>query len=397
TTDSKGAIYITDYQNLYSLSSSGNLNWKFEIIKAKQPSISTDGTLYIAGQEGIHGVLYALGSENEEVTTPSSPQNLEASSSDSEVSLSWDSPADNGGAEITEYKIYRGTDSDSLSELTTTANTEYTDNSVTNDQTYYYQVNAVNSEGEGNKSEIVSATPSSASENTTPSAPKNVETSSGDEQVELNWDTPLDNGGSEITEYKVYRKIENEDFNELTTVQSTSYTDNSVSNSETYYYQVSAVNSEGEGNKSEEVSATPSSQEENVPPSSPRQVNADGNEKEVILSWDASNDNGGSEITEYKVYRGEDGESLTELTTTSSTSYTDNSVSKDNTYLYKISAVNDIGEGDKSEEITASIKSEDDQHNNNNNNNDLPNTFIFLGVGIAVLAIVISIVLYKKS
>jgi fibronectin type 3 domain-containing protein len=93
-------------------------------------------------------------------TVPSAPQNLQLSSSDQQIVLTWNAPADDGGSAITNYKIYRGTTSGSETYLTTVGNVlTYTDTGLTNGVTYYYQVSAVNSAGEGLKSNEASATP----------------------------------------------------------------------------------------------------------------------------------------------------------------------------------------------------------------------------------------------
>ena len=91
---------------------------------------------------------------------PSTPLNLQASAGDGEVTLSWNTPSDTGGVDITGYKIYRGNISGKLTLLTTIdTGTSYTDNTVTNEITYYYQVSAVNSAGEGQRSSEALATP----------------------------------------------------------------------------------------------------------------------------------------------------------------------------------------------------------------------------------------------
>ena len=92
---------------------------------------------------------------------PSAPQNLQATAGDGYVKLTWEPPASNGGSAITAYKIYRGTSSGGESYLTQVDGDtlEYNDTSVTNGQTYYYYVTAVNSVGESAKSNEVSATP----------------------------------------------------------------------------------------------------------------------------------------------------------------------------------------------------------------------------------------------
>ena len=95
-------------------------------------------------------------------TPPSAPQKLTSSPGNRRVTLEWDAPGDDGGTPVTGYKIYRGTTSRGEKTLLTTVGNvlTYTDKNVTNNQTYYYDVSAVNSVGEGiRKSNEVSATP----------------------------------------------------------------------------------------------------------------------------------------------------------------------------------------------------------------------------------------------
>jgi hypothetical protein len=73
----------------------------------------------------------------------------------------------------------------------------------------------------------------------------------------------------------------------------------------------------------------------------------------VSLSWTAP-PNGGSAITNYKVYRGTSSGGETLLTTLGNvTSYTDTAVTNGTTYYYQVSAVNAIGEGARSNEVSA--------------------------------------------
>ena len=106
-----------------------------------------------------------VGSGGTNPTAPSAPQNLQASAGNGYVLLTWQAPSSNGGASITEYKIYRGTTSGGESYLTeVSGNTlSYNDTSVSNGQTYYYYVTAVNSAGESQPSNEVSATPQAPS------------------------------------------------------------------------------------------------------------------------------------------------------------------------------------------------------------------------------------------
>jgi hypothetical protein len=73
------------------------------------------------------------------------------------VNVSWSAPASNGSA-ITGYKVFRGTTSTSLSQLTTLGNvTSYRDSSTTRGRTYYYQVSAINAIAEGPRSPVSNA------------------------------------------------------------------------------------------------------------------------------------------------------------------------------------------------------------------------------------------------
>ena len=93
-----------------------------------------------------------------------------------------------------------------------------------------------------------------------PSAPQNLKTTAGDAQVTLSWSAPLSDGGSAITSYDVYKgSASGAETLYATTGNVLAYTDIAVANGQTYYYKVTAVNSAGESEPSNEASATPSS------------------------------------------------------------------------------------------------------------------------------------------
>jgi hypothetical protein len=72
----------------------------------------------------------------------------------------------------------------------------------------------------------------------------------------------------------------------------------------------------------------------------------------VHLTWTAPSD-GGSPITNYKVYRGTTSGGETLLTTLgNATSFDDTAVTNGTTYFYKVSAVNGVGEGAQSNEVS---------------------------------------------
>jgi len=189
---------------------------------------------------------------------PSAPTNLVATGGNAQVALTWQAPASNGGSQITNYRLYRGTTSGGKTLLATLGVvTSYTDTSVTNGVTYYYQVSAVNSVGEGPRSNEATATPSAPA--APPTAPQGLVATGGVGTITLVWSPPSSNGGSSVTNYRIYRGTSSNGETLLTTIGNVlTYIDTAVTNGVTYYYQVSAVNSAGEGPRSNEASATPS-------------------------------------------------------------------------------------------------------------------------------------------
>ncbi len=87
-------------------------------------------------------------------TLPSSPQNPNATASNSQIILNWTSPSDAGGLNITSYSVYRGITSGGETKLASTLGnvSSYVDSQVSAGQVYYYKVAANNSLGESPKS-----------------------------------------------------------------------------------------------------------------------------------------------------------------------------------------------------------------------------------------------------
>ncbi|MHB8513293.1 MAG: RCC1 domain-containing protein, partial [Actinomycetota bacterium] len=312
-------------------------------------------TAFINGRHLIQAV--ALDSNNGEspvsdavgfmvLAAPSAPLNLSATPGNAQISLNWSAPSNTGGSAITGYNIYRSTVSGAETLLTQTGNvTSYTDTGLTNGTTYFYKVSAVTDIGEGALSSEASATPA-----TVPSAPTNVAATSGNGQITLSWSAPTSNGGSAITNYKIYRGTSQGSEALLTEVGNvTSYVDSGLTNGTAYFYKLSAINAVGEGPQSNEVSATPSGA-----PSAPQNLVASFGSEQVRLSWSPPFSNGGASITGYKIYRSISSGNETFLTQVGNvTSYTDGGLTNGTTYYYKVSAINAAGESSQSNEASA--------------------------------------------
>ena len=92
---------------------------------------------------------------------------------------------------------------------------------------------------------------------TVPSAPTGLSGVSNAGVVYLGWAEPVDDGGSAITGYRVYRGIMEDGLGIVEDVPGLSFSDTGLSTGETYYYAVSALNAEGESEKTDIVSVRP--------------------------------------------------------------------------------------------------------------------------------------------
>lgn len=134
----------------------------------------------------------------------------------------------------------------------------------------------------------------------------------------------------------------------------TNYDDTAVSNGTTYSYQVSAVNSVGEGAGSNILQLTP---QYSAAPSAPQRLKALGRQSGILLTWSAPKSSGTAPITAYNIYRGTVSGNLTLLTTIGNdTRYVDTAVTTNTRYYYQVTAVNAAGESARSNEDSAEPK-----------------------------------------
>ncbi|MFZ1460501.1 MAG: fibronectin type III domain-containing protein, partial [Ignavibacteria bacterium] len=101
--------------------------------------------------------------------------------------------------------------------------------------------------------------PTSPNQSGIPSKPKNLNSKYEDRIVVLKWETPDNTGNPVITKYLIYRKSGSSNFENtgFTVYNNTTYKDTSVTIFHSYSYYVTAINADGESEKSNEISATP--------------------------------------------------------------------------------------------------------------------------------------------
>ena len=241
---------------------------------------------------------------------PRPPTGLTATADGStRIDLSWTAPVDNGGRVIAGYKIQFSPDGrqtglnviwNDVVANTNNSDTFYTETDLSPGTTRYYRVLAINSEGESEATST--ATETTPTGDGTPSAPLHLRArDNGKTQIDLLWTAPDYNGDSPVTGYRIEESTDGlNNWNVLdvnTGTTDTTYEHTGLSPGTTRHYRVSAINSAGTSIASNVVSATTTPGDT---PSLPNNVRAVMGDNQVILTWNAPDDNGESPIVDYE-------------------------------------------------------------------------------------------------
>jgi fibronectin type 3 domain-containing protein len=344
-----GGKYIKSSQNGLECETVGTKSWT---IRWNSPSAALGPvTFYASGiaadndnDEGDDWVYTTSHTVSPAPRTPTQPTGLTVEPGDGYITISWylDTEPDPQGGPVT-YNIYwSDSPTGGLSLLTTVSEREYTHTGLVNKCSYRYQISGVNDEGEGSLSNVVRACP-----DLVPSRPRHLSpTSVSNAEVTLTWDAPDDWGVGGTNSYSVLRGPTPWDLEEIATgVVNTRYTDNgTMAPNSTTHYQVIAVNARGSGGVALASVYIPASS-----PSFPLSLNVAVKTTSVEMSWEPPSNDGGDPVTEYRIYRSEDGGSpdlvkdhITE------TYFVDTDVMPDVDYEYTVAAVNGAGEGAQS-------------------------------------------------
>ena len=311
----------------------------------------TNGQFYWFRVRAVNRVGAGLASSSRSATptstvvAPDAPFGLSATPGNGQVMLSWVQPS--GGAALTHYEY----EQDGSGTWTSTGGTatSYTVHNLTNGQFYTFRVRAVNSAGASAASGSRTATPTT----TAPEAPESLSFTPGDGQVTLRWRAPTNDGGEPITHYEYEQDGSGTWIS--TGGTATSHTVTGLTNGQTYTFRVRAVNALGNG-AVVTLEATPSPSTGRggggggggggpriTRPGAPENLLAEGGDGQVKLTWEAPEDDGGSEITDYH-YRINGRNPWTSIGSTQTT-HTLTGLVNGTEYVFEVRAVNRIGRG----------------------------------------------------
>lgn len=301
----------------------------------------TNGSLYTYVVKAFNANGSSLESISVQVTVgfPGTPTQFTATAGNLSAVLNWVAPS----GSPTGYKLYdpsgnilnsSGNFVADTGAIITTTSTTVTITGLQNGQQYTYGLFAVNTFGISSVAAYISVRPG------LPNPPTALSGSSGNGTVSLNWTAPSVNGGSAITGYSIV-------YSGITITSTTPYTViNGLTNGTLYTFAVFSVNANGISIGSVSTSLTPY-----TVPEAPFGLSVTSTSTTATLTWLTPSANGSS-ITGYKLYdssgnisdsSGNFAADTGVVITTSSNSFTIESLTTGQTYVYTVKATNSAG------------------------------------------------------
>ena len=214
---------------------------------------------------------------------PLPPGAVYATPSSKRLSVTWSTPTDNGGKDITGYRAVAQPGGQSC----TSDQNGCVIDGIRNNIGYSVTVTASNAVGESGPS---AASPVVVPLDPAPSAPRDVRAVAASRQAIVSWTQPA----AESDAITGYRVVSSPGGFSCTT-KDLSCTVGGLTNGTAYTFRVSASSTGGESPASEpSAPVTPA-----AAPAAPREVTATAGVQSLIASWNAPADNGGAAITSY--------------------------------------------------------------------------------------------------
>lgn len=305
----------------------------------------TNGTAYQFRVSAINTTGTSAPSTTASATpgvAPDAPTSPTAAPGDSQATVAWVTPVNDGGGAITAYKIEKSTDGGSTwttavantgSTATTAIVTGLTNGVVTN-----FRISAINTFGTSSPSPSTTTTP-----RTVPAAPTNVGVTPGNGWVVASWTAPASDGGSAVTGYRVETSTDGLLWTVAiadTGSTSTSALIGSQPNGTAVQVRVSAINVAGIS-----VPSTPSTGTPRTVPSAPTITSVTRGNRQLTVAFTAPTDNGGAAITNYE-YSTDGGTTwITASPVTTTGPIVINRLANDDAVTVQLRAVNAAGSG----------------------------------------------------
>ncbi len=309
--------------------------------------------VYLDGEVTLYSdtITITYNEDGNDDSDDSSDLNFSAKSNSSGVKLTWDEYDD----DIDSYKILRSTSDSSptypdqsYKSISSTSTTSYTDTSVTDGKKYYYRL-AVYYDGDVELySDTITITYNEDGDDDSDSD-FTLEAESRSSGVKLTWDTYEDDDDAY---YVILRSTSDSTptysdqyYDYVDDYDTTSYTDTSVTDGKKYYYRIGVYKDSEILSYSNTVTITYNEDgNDDDEDSSELDFAAKSNSSGVKLTWDEYDD----DIDSYKILRSTSDSSPTypdqsykSISSTSTTSYTDTSVTDGKKYYYRLAVYYD--------------------------------------------------------
>ena len=286
-------------------------------------------------------------------TGPSAPRNLAATASAEGITLTWQEPANTGGAAVTGYRIEQSRDGGSTWTILSQVGrvTTYLHQNPPPNETIHYRVIAINRSGESGPSNTVSA----KTLRLVPTAPRSLTARATEGRNVLGWTAPADTGAAKLDGYRIEVSEDGVGWDVLTRVGGsiTSYEHRNPRPGQRYHYRVYATNEHGESPPSNVVDV----RSDAVPPSAPSNLSARASGTSVILAWNEPTYDGGAEVSGYRIeVEILDGwNAVVENTNSKTTSYTHTDLDPGAVYRYRVFALNSGGRSPSSNVVRVEL------------------------------------------
>lgn len=161
----------------------------------------TSGTLPFIIEYGAPGETLATANATANkvltiISAPISPAISSVTTGNTQLTVNFTAPADNGGSTISDYEYSTNNGSTWISSGSTTS--PITINGLTNSTTYQIKVRAINTTGNGTASSATPGTPVAA----VPTAPTITSITAGNSQLIFSFSAPTNSGTSAISDYE---------------------------------------------------------------------------------------------------------------------------------------------------------------------------------------------------